>query len=131
MYLTRHYVSLTAGTSGTSTGYTDDVCNGYVRAIQYVISTSAPIPTTGTITITAAESGITVLETTGPAASATFYPKARAVLSSDASNAFFTTAAQVAESQTELVPVAKERLKFVVASGATSGVTGAFYVYVG
>ena len=131
MYLTRHVVNLTAGTSGTSTGYTDDICNGYVRAVRYVISTSSPIPTTGTITITGEESGLTVLETTGPAASVTFFPKSRAVLSSDASNVFHTTEAQTAESQTELIPVAKERIKFVVASGATSEVEGTFHVYVG
>ena len=131
MYLTRHYVTITCDTAGDATDYTDKICNGYIRAIRYVIDSSTPIATTGTITITCEKSGLAVLAITTSSSNRDLYPVATRNLSSDGAAAYFTTAANAAEAQTISIPIANERLKIVTDGGGTGVTGGGIYAYVG
>jgi len=131
MYLTRHYVTVTCDSDGDCTDYTDELCNGYIRAIRYVVDTGSPIASTATITITDEESGLVVLDITASSLSRTYFPVSPTNLSSDGSVLYYTTAENAAEVQTAQIPIALERLKIVIDGGGTGLTEGGFYSYIG
>ena len=131
MYVTRHYIAVTCDTAGDCTDYTDELCNGFIRAIRYVIDSSTPIASTATITITAEGSGLAVLAITTSSSNRNLYPVSPVNMSSDGAIAYYTTAANSVESQTAQIPIAQERLKVVVDGGGTGVTGGGIYAYVG
>jgi len=131
MYLTRHYIAVTCDTAGDCTDYTDELCNGFIRAIRYVVDSSTPIASTATITITAEASGLAVLAITTSSSSRNLYPASPVNLSSDGANAYYTTAAQAAQVQIAPIPISQERMKIVVDGGGTGVTGGGIYAYVG
>lgn len=121
-YLTRHVVSVTTDASGDATAYTD-VANGFIHSIRYV---KTDLDNGSDFTITAESSGAAVLTATNVSASATYYPRAATVDTSNAASLY----AAAGQAVNDRIPVANERVKIVVAQGGNTK-TGAFHVYVG
>ena len=126
MYIERHAVTIAVDASGDGTGYTP-VVSGFVQAIRYVPDATVPYDTGVDITVTGEASGIPVVTVTNAGASAlNLYPRA-------ATAGITNTAALYAAGGSgvlDLIPVAGERIKIVLAQGGASK-TGIFHVYVG
>lgn len=123
-YLKRHVVDVTVDASGDGTGYTEPV-SGYVSAIRYVADATSPYDNTADFTITAEQSGAAVITTANVAASATYLPRAATVSTANAAALYAAGGAAV----NDLIAVAQERVKIVVAQGGNAK-TGRFYVYI-
>lgn len=122
MFVERHEVAITVDASGDGTGYTP-VVSGLVRAIRYVKNNYA----NGIdFTITCDVSGQAILTGTDVNASATSYPRAATASVANAAALYAGGGAAV----NDLIPVAAERIKIVVAQGGVS-TSGTFHVYVG
>ena len=124
-HLTRHVVDVTTNASGDATAYTD-VADGFVHSIRYVKDGTTPLDNGSDFTITAEQSGAAVLTATNVAASATYYPRAATVDTSNAAALYAAGGAAV----NDRIPVAGERVKIVVAQGGDTKI-GRFHVYVG
>jgi hypothetical protein len=119
--MTRVSVTVTVNASGDGTGYTDHV-SGVVRAISYVKNNYADGID---VTVTTDVTGQTVLAWTNVNASATTYPYTAMKTTADAAALYAAGGVAVLAP----IPVAAERLKFVVAQGGNA-TSGTFYAYI-
>lgn len=110
-------LSITTATSGAYIGYTG-VHNRFVHAIRYVSTDTA---STADLTVTTEDTGLSVLATTNMATDVdvTWYPRAVAN----------TTAGAASGIAQEWIPVAGERLKFVMAQGGNAKTGTAYIVF--
>lgn len=122
MYIERHTVSITTDTNGDGTGYTPTV-TGEILAIVYTKSNY----TDGVdFTITGEGSGIPIWTGSNVNATTTVAPR-QATHGTDGVAAVYASGGSAVNDR---IPVAKERIKIVVASGGSSH-AGTFDVYVG
>lgn len=121
-YIERQVVTATTDTNGDATVYTDAV-NGFIQSIRYVKTDF----TNGVdFTVTAEASGAAIWTGTDVNASTTVYPRGP---THDTAGAAALYAAGGSAVLTQ-IPVVRERVKIVVASGGSTH-TGVFHVYVG
>lgn len=126
MYIERHEVSITVDASGDGTGYTP-IVSGFVRAIRYVPDGTAPYDTNGDVVITGDVSGVPILTVTNMGTSAlTLSPRAAVVGVTNVAALYAAAGTGV----TDLIPVAAERIKVVIAQGGNAK-TGKFHIYIG
>jgi len=125
-YVGRNRVTMVDSTGGGSTQYSA-VANGYISSIAYTTIATA-ISTTAVLTITAEASGepILTVTTTG---TKTWYPRGQ-TNSVTGALTYETTAATSAVQQGSKIPLADERVKFVLGATTAAGLTGRFDVYI-
>lgn len=121
-YITRHVVAITTDASGDFTGYTP-VVNGFVQGVRFV---DTDLDAGADITVTCDVSGQAIVTLTNQANTATVLPRAA---THDVAGAALLYAAGGA-AVSDLIPVADERIKVVVAQGGNA-TTGTLHVYVG
>ena len=125
-YLTRHVVDITTDANGDATAYTAEPVNGFIQAIRYVADGTSPYDNTADFTITTEASAQAVLTATNVAASASYYPRAATASVANAAALYAGGGASV----NDVIPVAGERIKIIVAQGGNVKL-GRFHVYVG
>lgn len=126
MHLTCYTVAVTTDSSGDATRYTAPA-TGFVRAIRYVPHGSTPLDTNADVTVTGNTSGIAIIAVTNIGTSAlNLYPRAATVTTANAAALYAAGGTAV----NDLIPVADEAIKLVVAQGADTK-SGTFYIYVG
>jgi len=99
---------------------------GCVQAIRYVADGSTPYDNTVDFTVTGDVSGLPILTVTNESASNTYYPRAATASVANAAALYAAGGTAV----TDLIPVAGERIKIVVAQGGASK-TGKLHVWIG
>jgi hypothetical protein len=119
MHITKHSISVVAGTSKGDVEYTN-VINGVVRAVQYAKSTSGALSSTATLAIETAVTGVSVLSSL--TVSTGSWVKAPALTVVNTTNGAITNAHR-------MIPVDNERLKLTIAATSVAAQTGTFYVY--
>lgn len=122
--LTRHVVDVATIADGSGTGYTPAV-SGFVRTIRYVKDGTTPYAAGVDVTITAEISGAAIATLTNLDATGTYQPR---VATHDTVGAAALYAAG-GTAVNDLIPVAQERIKIVIAAGGDTK-TGRFHVYV-
>jgi hypothetical protein len=124
--LKKHTIAITTNSSGAATGYTPPV-SGFVRAIVYVPHGTTPLDTNGDIVVTGNTSSIAILTKANIGTSSTSWqPRAATHAVGDGSALLYASGGTA---QCDLVPVADEAIKLVVAQGGDA-LSGTFYVYV-
>src|SRR3970040_59161 len=113
MYVERHEVSIAVNASGDATGYAPGVSGG-VLPIRYVPDGTAPYDTGFDAVVTCDVSGLPILTVTnGGTAALSFYPRAATVSVANAAALYAAAGTAV----NDLIPVAAERVKIVIAQG--------------
>lgn len=126
MHLNCYTVSVTTDSSGDATRYTAPA-TGFVRAIRYVPHGTTPLDTNADVTVTGNTSGIGVYTKANIGTSAfTVQPRAACASAVDGAALTYDGTRVV----NDLIPVADEAIKVVVAQGADTK-SGTFYIYVG
>ena len=118
----RFTVAITTDASGDFTGHTA-IANGLVQAVRFI---DTDLDDTADITVTCGASGQAIVTLTNQAATASFQP--RGATHSTAGAALLYAAGGTAVS--DLIPVADETIKVVVAQGGNAK-TGTIHIYVG
>lgn len=122
MALQRHVIAATTNGSGDATVYSAYPVHGSVVAVVYVKTDFA----NGIdFTITGEQSGIAILTGTDVNATATYMPRGATHSTAGAAALYAAGGTAVLD----LIPVAMERIKIVVAQGGDTK-TGTFHVYV-
>jgi hypothetical protein len=119
-------VALTTNGSGAATGYTP-TCSGLVRAIAYVPHATTPLDTNADIVVTGNTTGVAILTKANIGLSATsWHPRVGVCAVADGAALLYASGGTAVA---DLVPVADEAIKIVVAQG-DSGKSGTFYFFV-
>lgn len=119
-------VAVTTNGSGAATGYTAPV-SGLVRAIAYVPHGTTPIDTNGDIVVSANTSGMAILTKANIGTSAVqWFPRAPTAAVADGAALLYAGGGAAV---CDLIPVADEAVKIVVANGADTK-SGTFYVFI-
>ncbi len=131
-YVTRHRVAMTVTATGGAAQafYTSAVLSGEIQAIRYTRATSSGISTGAHFTITADQSGLTLLTATATG-DVTWYPRAAAMDTSAAQLGM--TSAATPPMVPVMIPLAAERAKINVTSGGTAsngGLSGTIDFYI-
>jgi len=128
-YFQRQLVSLAGSTAaGGSTAYTADPVTGCLSAFYYKPSTSKPLATAETITVTGAETGISYF-LTALGTAAVFWLPVGTLKSSTGGTVLFTSASAASKLRGRL-PIVNERLKIVLTQ-STAAAVGTLYVFTG
>ena len=126
MFVERHEVAVTTTSGGAATGYTG-VVSGRVLAIRYVPDGTSPLDTGFDATITCDVSGLPIITVTNGGLSAlSLAPRAATVTVANAAALYAAGGTAV----NDLIPVAAERVKIVIAQGGDTK-AGTFHVYIG
>ena len=115
-FLRSEAINLAPTTSGALVVSTTGTYNGYLKAVQFTPSTSAPTSTGGLLGITGARTGLTLFSIANLATAGTFLPRLGTVLSTDAT---------VTSTGSGSPPIFNEQLTITVTSGSTGGAKAA------
>jgi hypothetical protein len=120
-YIRRHVIDVTTDETSAASTFSADPINGLIHSILYEPGAGgSSFPNTTDITITSELSSAAVLTAANVAAGAHYYPRQATHMS---------TAGGTTNSGFDLVALADERLKVVIAQGGDAK-TGRFHVYV-
>jgi len=119
-------VAITTAADGSATGYTPPV-SGLVRAISYVPHATTPLDTGADIVVSGNTSGIAILTKANIGLAAVqWHPRAPTVAVADGAALVYIASGQAV---CDLIPVADEAIKIVVANGDAAK-SGTFYFFV-
>lgn len=111
-------VSATTNGSGDATVYTDGPVNGRIAQIIYTADGTSPFASTVDFTITGNTTGQSILAVTNVSASTTYAPRI-ATCSTAGANSLYAAGGTAVN---DLIAVADEKIKIVVAQGGSAKV---------